>query len=150
MKIRLKKEEYYDEVHIQYIYLEASPRYWSDAEINGKEDDELGSRIPCNISNQWCPLINIHTGQIENWNDEPQGKLNNKAKIHYKVCDDLNVLFLDKRQRFLIERKQCYVPPFLCPKEEGYGDYIIMDIDENGFIKDWNVTQEDINKFLFQ
>jgi hypothetical protein len=23
------------------------------------------------------------------------------------------------------------------PKENGYGDYIIMDVDENGMIQDW-------------
>lgn len=25
----------------------------------------------------------------------------------------------------------------MCPKENGYGDYIIMNIDENGFIQGW-------------
>ena len=30
-----------------------------------------------------------------------------------------------------------YVPAFLSPKEESYGDYIIMDIDENGKIDNW-------------
>lgn len=31
-----------------------------------------------------------------------------------------------------------YVPEVMCPKDNGYGDYIIMDIDENGFIQGWN------------
>ena len=26
----------------------------------------------------------------------------------------------------------------MCPADEGYGDYIIMNIDENGFIKGWS------------
>lgn len=30
-----------------------------------------------------------------------------------------------------------YVIDMMCPKENGYGDYIIMDIDENGIIQDW-------------
>lgn len=25
----------------------------------------------------------------------------------------------------------------MCPADEGYGDYIIMNIDENGFIQGW-------------
>jgi len=26
----------------------------------------------------------------------------------------------------------------MCPKDSGYGDYIIMDIDKNGFIQNWS------------
>ena len=26
----------------------------------------------------------------------------------------------------------------MCPADDGYGDYIIMNIDENGFIQGWN------------
>ena len=31
-----------------------------------------------------------------------------------------------------------YVPDIMCPKGEGYGDYIKMDIDESGFIQNWD------------
>ena len=31
-----------------------------------------------------------------------------------------------------------YVPKCMCPKENGYGDYIIMDIDKDGYINGWN------------
>lgn len=30
-----------------------------------------------------------------------------------------------------------YVPSIMCPEDEGYGDYIIMNIDKNGFIQGW-------------
>ena len=34
--------------------------------------------------------------------------------------------------------KDGYVPDFLCPADSGYGDYMIMDINEEGHIADWN------------
>ena len=39
-----------------------------------------------------------------------------------------------------------YVPDTLCPKEKGYGDYIVMDIDENGMIEDWDFDIDDFTK----
>ena len=33
-----------------------------------------------------------------------------------------------------------YVIDMMCPKENGDGDYVIMDIDSNGFIQDWKVN----------
>jgi len=33
-----------------------------------------------------------------------------------------------------------YVPEIMCPKENGYGDYIIMIVDENGKIENWKQT----------
>ena len=35
------------------------------------------------------------------------------------------------------------MPSTLSPKEPGYGDYIIMDIDENGIIQDWDFNIDD-------
>ena len=48
----------------------------------------------------------------------------------------------------VIESYDGYVPKVMCPVDEGYGDYIIMDIDENGFIQDWN--KELIRKLVKQ
>lgn len=36
-----------------------------------------------------------------------------------------------------------YVRNMLSPKENGYGDYIIMDVDANGQIADWKVDFSD-------
>jgi hypothetical protein len=36
----------------------------------------------------------------------------------------------------------------LSPKENGYGDYIIMDIDEFGFIKSWSVDLDEFEPQL--
>jgi hypothetical protein len=35
-------------------------------------------------------------------------------------------------------------------KKSGYGDYIIMDIDENGMIQDWNINAENLAELMEQ
>ena len=36
-----------------------------------------------------------------------------------------------------------YVPKILCVGENGFGDYVIMEIDTNGFIKDFVVMLDE-------
>ena len=50
----------------------------------------------------------------------------------------------DENGEVVLSAEDEYVPSTLCPKESGYGDYIIMDIDENGMIADWDF---DIDNF---
>ena len=37
----------------------------------------------------------------------------------------------------------------MCPNEPGYGDYIIMGIDENGNIQDWDIEGDVIDNLLY-
>jgi hypothetical protein len=95
-----------------------------------------GDLIPCRDGDDWKPIINIETGQIINWQ---QGKT---ADIHYKVCDDGDYHLKDEKDEEVIQAEG-YVPKILCPEENGYGDYIIMKVDENGFIKNWKFDVSD-------
>ena len=54
--------------------------------------------------------------------------------VHYKVCDEGEYTLLDKDNKEIVS-VQSYVPYVLYPEDEAYGDYIIMSVDENGFIK---------------
>jgi len=36
--------------------------------------------------------------------------------------------------------KDGYVPDIMCPGDEGYGDYIIMTVNESGVIEGWKQT----------
>ena len=132
------------EFDIEYLFVEAGVRYWKDAIIDGIEDiddnihgipDENGT-IPCRDGNCWKPLININTGKIVNWT---QGV---KASIHYKICDNGTYKLLDANME-LIKKIRDYVPKMLSPKEEGWGDYIIMDIDPDGQIRDWKIILDE-------
>lgn len=127
------------EVEVKTLHVEAGVRYWGDAEINGEPDTENGNNIPCKEGDTWNPIIDLQTGQILNWE---QGK---KADVHYKVCDNGSYFLKDAEGNTVLSIEQDYVPSILCPKEAGYGDYIIMDIDENGFIQDW---EADLSHFI--
>ena len=119
------------EVDLQTLVVNASVRYWEDSEVNGVEDTVNGDNIPCKNGDTWNPCIEIDTGIITNW------KQGVKAEIHYKVCDGCAWSLKDKEGEVVLYEMDGYVPKTLCPKEAGYGDYIIMDVDENGQIADW-------------
>lgn len=129
MKVTINKPIDYDAVKMEVF---ASVRYWEDSEINGIEDTEDGDNIPCKNGENWCPVINIDTGIIENW------EIGKTANIHYKVVDCCSFGIKDDKDEIIFKQENDYVPSILCPKECGYGDYIIMDISEDGIIQDWN------------
>lgn len=130
-EIRIKKE-----VDIKTLLVEAGVRYWEDATVNGIED-ENGDLIPCRIGDLWKPIIDVDSGVILNWE---QGK---KVEVHYKVCDAGNYYLKDENNEIVISLEDDYVPNILCPNDDGYGDYIIMSIDENGVIENWKPTISD-------
>lgn len=122
-------------------------RYWEDSEINGVEDDANNPKMPCVESVEhfydgtkklaWCPIIDLDNGRIMNWS---QG---NVAKIHYKSCDE-NVVVIKDRNGEVVKDYTGYVPRFLDPCREGYGDCVIMEIDSNGYIRDFDNGLDDI------
>jgi hypothetical protein len=132
MKRIIKVEK---EVDIKFLHVSAGVRYWEDTEVNGIED-ETGELIPCRNGEYWEPIIDVDTGIIINW---PKGI---KANVHYKCCDDGTYTLLDSDKSQIIA-KEGYVPDCLCPEEAGYGDYIIMSIDENGHIDGWVAEFDD-------
>ena len=136
MKVKVKIEK---EIELKTMVVKAQPRYWEDAVIDGKNDTENGLYIPCKNGNIWNPHIDIDSGIITNWDKGV------KANIHYKVADCCGYELLDNDGNIIIEFEDGYVPKTLSPKENGYGDYIIMDIDENGKIENWKFIKDDFD-----
>ena len=132
MKIKLKIKKTFE---VKYLQVDAKVRYWEDAIVNDIEDTN-GDLIPCRENDYWKPLINVDTGQIENWE---KGKI---AEIHYKVCDSGIYSILDSENK-LIKKIDGYVISDLAINDSGFGDYIILEINEEGFIKDWNPILKD-------
>jgi len=128
VKVRIEQE-----VVVTKLYVEAGVRYWEDATVNGVED-ETGTLIPCREGELWKPIIDVELGKIINWT---QGKT---ASVHYKVCYTGNYYLKNDKGDTVLEIESDYVPEMMCPKVNGYGDYIIMDIDENGIIANWKQT----------
>lgn len=128
MKIELNVTKEYD---VNILLAEPCPRYWEDSKVDGVEDTVDGTLIPCKDGDVWRLRIDVSTGQILNW------KQGVTADVHYKVCDNGRYAILDHQDNE-ITSIDGYVPTCLCPKESGYGDYIIMDIDKDGFIQGWD------------
>jgi hypothetical protein len=124
MKITIKKE-----VNAKYIAVAAGVRYWEDATINGVQD--VDGKMPCRSSNSWCPVIDVETGKIDLWTTGVT------ANISYKVSDQCSFNLLDENFEILWEGESGYVPKILSPAGQGYGDYIYMSINQEGFIEDW-------------
>jgi hypothetical protein len=125
------------EIPVNYLQVTAEPRYWEDAFVDGIEDTD-GALIPCRYKDLWTPIIELETGRIINWREGVT------AKIHYKVCDAGEYTLLagkwDEDNLTEVKTIEGYVPKIMSPGGKGYGDYIIMEIDENGFIENWKVN----------
>ena len=117
-------------VSVDRIRAECEVRYWEDATVNGV-DDEDGQLIPCRVGDIWNPTIMLETGKVLDW---PKGT---SADIHYKVCDAGRYRLLTPAGEVAAEIDG-YVPKVMCPGGSGFGDYVIMKIDENGQIADWH------------
>ncbi len=132
MEFTIKSEKV---IEVKTLQVKADVRYWEDAAVNGVEDED-GKLIPCRKGNLWCPTIDFETGQILNWNKGV------KADIHFKICDQGSYYLKDGNGETVLALEEDYVPEAMSPGGNGYGDYIIMNVDENGFIKDWYSTIE--------
>jgi hypothetical protein len=128
------------EIEIGFLKINASPRYWEDAEINGAEDTD-GDMVPFRVEDTWQPVIDIETGVILEW---PSGTT---ARIHYKVCDAGSYFLLDEGKNIIGSIEEDYVPSIACPEGLGYGDYIIMNVDELGKVENWP-KNPDLSKFF--
>ena len=134
MEIELTVTKEFD---VQYLLAEVGVRYWEDSYVDGKIDND-GSRMPCRDGDLWKPIINLETGIITNWNK------GTTASVHYKSVDN-NVFKLLDTGMNVVEEFDGSAIDMMSPKDNGYGDYVIMDIDENGLIHNWKV---DFNEFI--
>lgn len=142
-----------DEADVHYAPIQPQPKrlikvsagvlYWEDGEVNGEDDisydeQEEGTqpKMPCaelrGDEYRWNLKIDPETGVITNW---PKGTT---AKTHYKVCDECEIEYYEDGKLVCTNDNDGYVPKFLSPSGEGYGDYMIMSIDENGQIANWS------------
>ena len=112
------------------LLVDAGVHYWEDGTVNEIQDID-GVLIPCRDGDRWKPIIDIESGVITNWTKGV------KAEVHYKICDD-GVYHLANSNGEIMLTKDGYVPDILDLNSESYGDYIILNIDENGKIEDWD------------
>lgn len=120
-----------------YLAVNSTIRYTEDSFVNGKAD--LNKDMPFLFYDDengwiWAPTIDLKTGKIKGW---PEGV---EASVSYKSCDE-NILTLYNFKIKKLGVYEGYVPRILCPKERGYGDYIMMDIEKDGTIKGFDSSK---------
>lgn len=125
----------------KYLQVEAEVRYWEDAEVNG-EPDTFGDLMPLRDGALWKPTIRLQDGVILSW---PEGTT---ALVHYKVCDQGMYYLLDQDKTQIARWRDDYVPnSFLCHGDNGFGDYIIFNVDEAGHIEGWSCPEITIEQW---
>lgn len=124
----LKRE--YVEYNVTRLLVNIAPRYWEDATINGVEDTD-GDLVPFRTGDALIFTIDLETGTVINW---PEGTT---ANMYYKVCD-AGVYSLIDEAHGVVCQKDGYVPAMIGE----YGDYIKLEIDEDGKITHWNPDLE--------
>lgn len=118
-------------VAVKYLQAECGVRYWDDATVNGVQAPEDGEGVPLKDGDAWAPIIDLDTGIILDW---PQGTT---METHFKVCDAGRYKLLDADKSVVCVRDD-YVPGVMCPEGGGYGDYVIMTIDAEGRIANFD------------
>ena len=147
MKIKILTEK---EIEVKFMKCEIEV-FPEDAIVNGECDDEDKCLMPflekCGTDSfLWKPVIDIDKGKIVNW---PNGTT---AKTNYKSVDCNKIYFYNKNEKLIswfskeeqeeVNVYEGYVPEILDCVGDGYGDYVQMKIDKNGYIK--NFDKEDI------
>ena len=131
----------------KFIKLCAGVRYIEDCAINEEKFDKnkhFYTDVPflkesdCDYYNyEWTPEIDVENGRILNWTK------GTTLYTWFKVCDCCAFEYIDKDIHIKYDN---YVPDFISINHHGYGDYIYLTIDENGYIKDWD--KESCIKFI--
>lgn len=131
VKITVEKE-----VDIRIVLIDISPRYIGDS-----DGDDMPTDFPLlnEAKTSWIASVNIDTGEISGW---PKG---DKRNMHVKVCDAGTYSLIDVDGNTIASIVNNYVPNGVVPGS--YGDYVEMDIDENGIITNWP-KHPDVSEFF--
>lgn len=116
MRITVKRPV---EIDVHYVRIAAAVRY-------GEED--IPNDFPFRKGDVWDVTVDIETGGILDWPGPA-------FRVAMKVCDEGSYYLLGESMEVLASIEQNYVPNGVVPG--GYGDYINMDIAEDGTVKNW-------------
>ena len=153
-----------EKINIKTMVCYMVPRFYEDSDMYiGEKKIEIGKNgegIPqeifdnfdietsCSIFTKYFAkekfikfVIDINTGVITNW---PEGL---EADIWWKVCDQGLYQYYDDNDH-LVTEYDGYVPDELSITDEGFGDYVGMQISEKGLIHGWEYVAQRIEKTI--
>lgn len=150
MKVRVTKPI---DIDLRYLKAKIGVRYWVDCkyskdngntwyeDLGDSTDEEVIADMPFVFSeknkwyttNYWIITIDLDEGKVLDW---PKDFM---IRTNFKVCDDGEYIFLNENKEEAInitkEYDQYYVPDFLAIEDDGYGDYVYINIDGDGRIE---------------
>lgn len=92
------------------------------------DDEDMPFEYPFRKDDVWDVTVDLDTGQIRNW---PGG---HALDLYTKVCDEGTYILMSKGV-VVAKIEENYVPNDLVPGK--YGDYVDLQIDDTGLIKNW-------------
>lgn len=124
---------------------------WIDNYDGSEENTEtVKSLLPCTFTKNdefhWQIMIDIDNGKVLDW---PKDLC---LRTGFKICDDGEYVFTDENDKEIVnitkEYDQRYVPDFLSLEDEGYGDYIYININGDGSIDNAPLMKHLIDKYF--
>ena len=126
-----------------------------DMEFDGSTYDQFEDGDSERFAKEWPTLyqvdeykqewiyfrIDMNDGTVINW---PTGKEGSFTTV--KVCDGGKYRIADVDNKTIGEYEG-YVPELLSVKETGYGDYLEFEVNKDGKIPGWRVTQDLLEDF---
>lgn len=109
-----------NEIEIKFLKVKIAVRY---------DEDDIPNDFPFRVGDMWEAVIDLDLHTVVDW---PAGKT---GRLSMKVCDEGCYELLTEDGRSISKLDNDYVPNRLLPGE--YGDYIDLEIDENGVITNW-------------
>ena len=128
---------------VKYVKFHIGVYYWEDCHIDGYDTEEDGSNIPFAKDGYWDFVLDLDNGCILGWEDEVKAKCpgSQSMNTYFKACDMVWRTLLDANMQPLHEEYNFYVPKILDFDDKdgryGFGDYIGLEIKNNGTIKGW-------------
>jgi hypothetical protein len=118
---------------VPYLEVTFPVDYMESFSVNGIEA-VYENDVPF-VNDGMCKFtIYMLNGRIKDW------KFNKSIAIHYKVVDTGTYRLLSAGFNVIASIEEDYAPEILCIDDLGYGDYINMTIDANGYIENFNNT----------
>lgn len=136
MKVEIKTTKTYDVKYIAFII----PIYYGD--LNWSEKDNEFCNKYYSDADLLSIKIDIENGIVTDWAYQ---ELNDVFSIYSKVRDEGTYKLYDDQHNEIVSY-QGYVPDILSCVDEGYGDYLSMNISPDGRIDKWNSSK--LNLFI--
>lgn len=103
-------------------------------------DEDMPYDFPFRKGEQWEIVIDVDTGKIRDW---PQGLA---YELSMKVTDGGSYYLLDEKGEVVAAREQSYVLGMI---PGSYGDYVLLHINPDGTIGNWDADRYDIVNDFF-